>query len=308
VPHANDPDIERLRRELAQRIARYMVSPETRETPVPRLRLARRDAPTEPFFCTYGPALAFVAQGAKQVILAGEPYVYDQANYLVTSVDLPVSSRVIQASREKPYLSLSLQIDLRQVSELMAEMGRLPTAPAPSGRCLSVSQVSQALMEAVLRLVRLLEVPMDIPVLAPLMEREILYRLLAGPQGPRLCHLATRGTQSRQIGKVIGWMKKNLDRPVKIEALAQQANMSVSSLHHQFKAIAGMSPLQYQKQLRLQEARRLMLTGTDAASAGYRVGYESPSHFSRDYRRIFGEPPQRDVARVLDAGQKPVWD
>ncbi|MDR3672371.1 MAG: AraC family transcriptional regulator [Holophaga sp.] len=301
-----DPLFADHRKELAARIARFAGAPGTHGTLIPHLRISRFDAPTECHNGIYEPSLAFVAQGAKEVLLAGSSYVYDEAHYLLTAIDLPVASRVRQASVERPYLSLSLSLDLRQAGELMAEIGLDPAQATPDAPGLAVSQVAPPLLDAALHLVGLLAAPQDIPILAPLVEREILYHLLTGPQGARLRHLVTRDSQTQRIAKVIAWLRRNYARPLRIEALAHEANMSVSSLQHHFRHLATMSPLQFQKQLRLQEARRLMLAGADAADAadaGHRVGYESPSHFSRDYRRLYGAPPLRDVAGLRNLGR-----
>ncbi len=303
MSHASDPEFENKRRELAELIARFAQTPGSHETPIPGLVVHRQEAPTEPSLCFYQPALALIAQGAKQVTLGNETYTYDQANYLLTSVDLPVAAQVTQASRERPYLSLSLKIDLQEVGALMAENDGAEPRAVPSSRGLAVSRTAGPMLDAASRLVRLLETPGDVPILAPLVIREILYRLLTGEQGSRLRHLAVTGSQSQQIASAITWLRKNYARSLRLEDLAQEAGMSVSSLHHHFKAITAMSPLQFQKRLRLQEARQLMLTGVDAALAGHRVGYESPSHFSRDYSRLYGAPPLRDVVHLRHRDQ-----
>ena len=288
--------------ELAGLLAQFIQSPGLYESDWAGLTFIRREAPTEPNPCFYQPVLAIVAQGAKEVRVGTFSHTYDQAHYLLASVDIPVFSRVIKASRESPYLSLALALKLPLVAELMAELGDGPTQGAASCCGLSVSPVSESLLEAVLRLVRLLQTPEDLPVLAPMLEREILYRLLTGPQGPRLRHLATRDSQSYQIARAIAWLKQHFASPLRLQELAQETNMSISSLHHHFKAITAISPLQFQKQLRLQEARRLMLMGADAANASHQVGYESPSQFSREYSRSYGAPPRRDVARLRPSG------
>jgi AraC-like DNA-binding protein len=238
-----------------------------------------------------------VAQGTKQVVLGSETLEYDPANYLITSVDLPVVCQVVRATRHIPYLALSVTLDVRQIAELMSELPEPP--PAPPGRGMSIGRLSAPLFDAVLRLVNLLETPTDIPVLWPLIEREILFRLLSSDQGAWLRHIAMTGSRTHQIARAIDWLKTHYAEPLKIENLARISHMSPSSLHHHFKMVTTMSPLQYQKQLRLQEARRLMLSeSVDAALAAHRVGYESPSQFSREYRRLFGAPPIRDIAQL----------
>jgi AraC-like DNA-binding protein len=292
----NDSLIETRRRELAVRIARLAKVPGLCQSPIPGLRFSRRDASSVPTPLFYSPALTLVAQGKKQVRLAKRTYVYDQSHYLLTAFDLPVLSTVIGATSARPFLCLSLELDLKLIGELLADAPK--GAPPPPDCGMAVSRIDVPLIDAALRLTALLSAPRDIPALAPLIIREIHYRLLTGPQGGRLYHLATSGCRWQAIAKLIAWMKRHYTEPMRIDTLARTVGMSVSSLHHHFKAIAAVSPLQYQKQLRLQEARRLMLVGLDAADAGYRVGYESPSQFSRDYRRLFGAPPMRDVGLI----------
>jgi AraC-like DNA-binding protein len=292
-------DMGRPLQELASIIDRFTESDGLVRTAIPALSLYRWTFPSDLVCGLYEPALTVVAQGAKCAVLAGETYEYDPAHYLVTSIDLPVVSQVTRATPERPFLCLSIGLDARRIGTLMAKTD-LPEPPAmPVQRAMSVSRLAAPLLDAVLRLVRLLEAPADIPILAPLIEREILYRLLTGEQGMRLRHIAMAGSQAHQVARVTDWLKANYAQPVRIEALAKMANMSVSSLHHHFKAITAMSPLRYQKQLRLQEARRLMLAEKlDAASAGHQVGYESPSQFSREYSRLYGVPPRQDVAQL----------
>ncbi|HXP96633.1 MAG TPA: AraC family transcriptional regulator [Telmatospirillum sp.] len=282
---------------LARLIARFAKTDGTHHTLLPMLRLNRKSEPSEPICCVYEPALTVVAQGTKQVILGGEILEYDPANYLVTSVDLPVVCQVVRATNSTPFLCLSVTLNVRLIGELMSELPE--PAPSPAGRGMSVGRLSAPLFDAVLRLVHLLETPEDSPILAPLIEREILYRLLTGDQGPWLRHIAMTDSRTHHIARAIDWLKANYAEPLRIDSLAKIAHMSTSSLHHHFKMITAMSPLQYQKQLRLQEARRLMLTeSVDAALAGHRVGYESPSQFSREYRRLYGAPPLRDIAQL----------
>jgi AraC-like DNA-binding protein len=291
--------LEPARRELVSILARFAGSDGAHKTAIPALSIYRNSAPNQPSCALYEPVFTVVAQGAKQVVLAGEPYVYDQAHYLVTSVNLPVVSQVIQASAQEPCLCFMFALDARRIADLMAEMEPPKSQAATVERGLSVSPLSAPLLDAMLRLARLLAVPQDIPVLAPLIEREVLYRLLTAEQGPRLRHIAMTGSQTHQIARAVDWIRKNYTKPLRVEVLAQTVNMSVSSLHHHFKALTAMSPVQYQKLLRLSEARRLMLTEMrDAASAAHLVGYESPSQFSREYSRFYGAPPLRDVAQL----------
>jgi AraC-like DNA-binding protein len=304
-PHfsATEPSarLQRDREELAAIIDRSTRTDGHHATTLPALTFFRAGTPGAQVCTMYQPGLALVAQGAKQVLLGGETYRYDQANYLVTSIDLPVSSQVIDASADRPYLCAMLRFDTRLIGELMADVD-LPEPTGTAGLGISVSPVSGDLLDTVLRLARLLDTPKDLPVLAPLIERELLYRLLTGEQGSRLRHVVTVGSRSHQISHAIDWLKNHYHQPLRIDELAGTVNMSSSSLHHHFRAITAMSPLQYQKQLRLQEARRLLLTERcDVASAAHRVGYESPSQFSREYSRLYGAPPLRDVEQLRGA-------
>jgi AraC-like DNA-binding protein len=245
------------------------------------------------------PALCIMAQGRKEVRLADEFFNYDPLNYLVVSVSMPLSGRVVNVSPEDPILAVRLDIDPTEITALIADAGPMGVPTRPTGRGLYVEQIDSSMLDAVLRLARLLDSPKDIAMLAPLIRREILYRLLRSPQGHRLYEIAIANSQSHRISQAIKWLNGNFEQPLRIDDLAKEVNLSVSTLHHRFKAMTAMSPLQYQKQLRLQEARRLMLAeGLEASAAGYRVGYESPSQFSREYSRLFGAPPLRDLARL----------
>lgn len=290
---------QRQQRELAALIERYCGGVDgLRETPVPRLSFFRTTTLNGPMCGVYRSVLAVIPQGAKRVILGEEAFEYDSEHYLLTSVDLPVIGQVTQASPERPYLCAVLDMDLHQVGEMMGELAGAPVA-SPLARGMGVSRLDGALADAVLRLAQLVEAPRDIPVLAPLAEREILYRLLQGEQGARLRHTQLTDSQGHRVARAIGWLKDNFHRPLSIDDLAERVNMSASSLHHHFKAMTAMSPLQYQKHIRLQEARRLLLAAPlDAATVARRVGYESPSQFSREYRRLFGAPPVQDAARL----------
>jgi AraC-like DNA-binding protein len=246
----------------------------------------------------YEPSLCLVAQGAKEVLLADEVYRLDPAQLLLVSVDLPVAARVVEASPSWPYLAVRIALDPAVVGELLADGMAVPPL-GPSARGLAVTPVESPLLDAVARLVALLDSPRDIVPLAPLVLREITYRLLTGPQGARLRQIASVGAPAQRIARAIRWLKDHFADPLRIEALAKQVRMSPSAFHLHFKSVTAMSPLQYQKRLRLQEARRLMLSeGLDAAEAAFRVGYESPSQFSREYRRMFGAPPRQDVAAL----------
>ena len=284
---------------LATSIARWTTECGRLETEISSLALARRDAPTEPISHMYEPSICLVAQGAKRVLLGGDTYVYDVRHFLITSVDLPTVVQVIKASREKPCLSLLLKLDRREISQLMVDSHLPPPRAQQSSRGMAIGEVTLPLLTAFQRLIDLLAAPKDIPILAPIIQREILYRLLVGDQGTRLRQIASAGSQSQQVARAIDWLKGNFTRPLRIDDLASQVNMSPSTFHHHFRTLTAMSPLQYQKWLRLNEARRLMLTeNTDAATAAFNVGYESPSQFSREYSRLFGAPPLRDITNL----------
>lgn len=288
---------------LSKHIALLTEKGELHTTAVPGLSLYRRPGPTEPLTGMYEPSICLVAQGAKRVRLGDETYVYDAQHYLLTSVHLPTLVQVIEASPEKPYLGLRLKFDLREVSQLMADSNLPPPRSQQSNRGMATGELTPPLVSAFLRLIELLDNEQDIPILAPVIQREIIYRLLVGNQGTRLRQIAAAGSQSQQIARAIEWIHSNFSRPLRIDDLAAQANMSTSTFHHHFRTMTALSPLQYQKQLRLQEARRLMLMDRlDASTAGFRVGYESPSQFSRDYNRLFGAPPLRDINRLRRMG------
>ena len=245
------------------------------------------------------PALCILAEGNKTLFLGDERYTYDPLHYMVVSVTLPITGAMLDASPQNPCLGLRLDIDPAEISQLIAQSGPMLVPSMASGRGLFVERSDVPLLDALLRLVRLLDSPRDIAVLAPLVRRELLYRVLRGPQGHRLYEIALANSQTHRVCQAIAWLNQHYQQPLRIEDLAREVNLSTSTLHHRFKAVTSMSPLQYQKQLRLQEARRLMLNdGIEAAVAGYRVGYESPSQFSREYSRLYGAPPIRDVARL----------
>jgi AraC-like DNA-binding protein len=297
-----DDNLEPTIAALKDSIARWTEKGELHTTAVPGLSLFRREEPTEPISGMYEPSVCMIAQGAKRVLLGDDTYVYDARNYLITSVNLPTIVQIIEASPDKPYLGLRLKFDLREVSQLMVDSNLPQPRPRQSSRGMATSGVTLQLLNAIIRLIDLLADEKDIPILAPVIQREIIYRLLVGDQGERLRQIATAGSQSQQIARAIGWLQSNYSMPVSIDDLAAQANMSTSTFHHHFRSLTALSPLQYQKQLRLQEARRLMLAERmDAANAAFQVGYESPSQFSREYNRLFGSPPLRDITSLRQA-------
>lgn len=251
------------------------------------------------------PCFCVIAQGSKEVFLGDERYQYDPAHYLLFTAELPVVSHIIEASKERPYLSVRLELDPTLVSSVMVEAGHLAPQSQAGVRAISVSSLDAGLLDAVVRLVRLVDSPAEARFLAPLITREIVYRLLKGEQSDRLRHIAVVGGSTHRIVRAIERLRKEFDQPLRIDDLARDLGMSVSSFHHHFKAVTAMSPLQFQKRLQLQTARRLMLgERLDAASAAYRVGYDDASHFSREYKRLFGLPPLRDVERLRAVTRK----
>jgi AraC-like DNA-binding protein len=290
--------------EIARLIEKHTGADGIFATDVPRLNLIRSSEPTVPTHVLYEPAICIVAQGRKQTILGADVYLYDATQYLTVSVDLPVLGHVVEASKEKPYLCLRIDLDPALLSAIMLETVQENLGNQLPERGMSLSPMSEELLENALRLLRLIEETKHIAVLAPLIEREFLYRLLIGEQSARLRQIALSESRAQQVNKAIGLIKRNFRKRLRIEQVASEANMSPSSFHQHFKAVTSMSPLQYQKQLRLQEARRLILSQSlDAATAGHAVGYDSPSQFSREYARLFGQPPLRDIARLKDMPQ-----
>lgn len=290
------------RAEMVALIERHCAGIDKGETAIPGLVLFRGCVADKPTCAVVNSAFAMIAQGAKRILVGDALYDYDTRNYMVVSVELPISSRVTYATPNEPYLGMAISIDPLKIAELVAKLpNKRPKTAVDRG--FGIGELSAEIQGAALRLLRLLDTPDDIPVLAPIIERELLYRLLTGSLSTLLQQTATVGSHSLQVVRAMDWLKNNLAQAVTIDHLADLANMSKSSLHHHFKALTSMTPVQYQKQLRLYEARRLMLSDShDAASAAHRVGYESPSQFSREYRRLFGAPPARDVAQLATGG------
>ena len=294
-----------LRTELACRIASLIGNEENRITEIPGVSLHQRTAPTPPCRTMYHPGIIVVAQGSKRVNLGKSSFVYDQAHYLLTAVDLPIVSWVAEASQQAPCLVLSLKLDISMVRDLISR-DEIHVAGVPAGSpAMSIGETTPEFLGACCRLLDLLNNPQDIPFLSGLIQREIIYRILRGPEGARLRAVATLGDQSHRTAKAIAWITANYAKPLRVEELAELSNMGVSTLHHHFRMLTSMSPLQYQKQLRLQSARNLMLNnGMDAASAAFEVGYESPTQFNREYSRFFGQPPIRDVRALRESGTR----
>ena len=294
----DDPLASR-RAEIAALIQRMTPTDGVHETAIAPVSLIRCDGPTDTLHSVYKPALCVLVQGQKEVHLHGERYVYDPLNYLVVSVTLPLAGRVTEATPQEPYLCARIDIDPAQISQLIADSAPVGVPNQEQGRGLYLGQIDGSLLDALLRLLRLLEQPEDIALLAPMALREIYYRLLRGQQGQRLYEIAVVDSQAYRVTRAIEWLNQHYAEPLRIEALAQRVNLGVSTLHHRFKALTAMSPLQYQKQLRLHEARRLLMSRPlDITSAAYQVGYESPSQFSREYSRMFGCSPVKDRARL----------
>jgi len=291
--------------ELASLIAQSTATDGIMQTAIPRLSLIRASSVTAPIHALHQPAVCILAQGRKQVMLGDRVYTYDTSHHLVVTVDLPVVGQIIEATADKPYLCARLDLDPAILADLMLAMGIRGKTGQTERLGLALSPTGPELVDAVLRLLRLLKSPNDIAVLAPLAEREILYRLLLGEQSALLRQIAIGESSAQQVNRAIGWIKQNFTKPFSIETVATEARMSASSLHEHFKDVTGLSPLQYQKQLRLQEARRLIFSQSlDAAVAGHSVGYDSPSQFSREYSRLFGAPPVKDVQRLRLAPER----
>ncbi len=299
------PNLDQQQAELAELVSRLAPGEGFHQSAIPSLLVIRANSPSVPTPSLYDPSLCIVVQGRKRAMLGDEVYYYDALNYLTVSVTLPAIGHVLEATPEKPYLCLRLELDARMIGELLLQVGR-SAVPPTTDRGLYVARTSPQLLDAVLRVTRLLEQPRDAAILAPLVLREIHYRVLTGELGHRLRELCVVDSQVNRIARAIDLLRKRFTESLRIEDLAAAAHMSESSLHHRFKAVTAMSPMQFQKQLRLHEARRLMLTeGLEAAAAAHRVGYESPSQFSREYRRLFGAPPRREIQTVRGGGLQP---
>lgn len=291
---ADDP-----RAELATLIDRHIEKDGVHATALPSVFFIRHTTLAEPSYGMYKPSFCLVLQGAKKVWLAQECFTYTPAEYLVASVNLPVIAQVTNASPDQPYLGFKLEFTPDQILSVLRDSPLNMALKEPAKRAMFVSRMEPSLFDAAKRLVRLLNNPADIPVLAPLIIQEILYRVLKGSHGAALAQIARSGSAAYRIKDVIDYIMQHFERAFRIEALAEVANMSVSSLHRHFKEVTAMSPIQFQKQLRLQEARRLLLSeATDAADVAFRIGYESPSQFSREYSRMFGLPPSHDIRRL----------
>lgn len=294
--------------ELAKLIERHIPGNGVHTTAIQSLFFMRHSDVTGPRYGVYNPSFCIVVQGAKEVWLAEERFRYSSTDYLVASVDLPVIAQITESSSDVPYLGVKLEFTPGQILEVLG-VSQVQTVPKENPkRAMFVSHMGPSLMDAVIRLARLLDNPEDIPMLSPLFTKEILYRVLQGQHGATLKQIAIEGSSTYRIREVIEYIMKNFERSFQIEELAELVNMGVSSLHRHFKDETAMSPIQFQKQFRLQEARRLLLSeSTDAADVAFRVGYESPSQFSREYSRMFGSPPIEDVKRLRAQYEQPTY-
>jgi AraC-like DNA-binding protein len=296
------PTIPDLRTELAARIIAHAPSSGQNYSAMPSLTLFRMTAPTACYLTSVEPSVSIFVQGKKRIDIGGEEHLCDGTSFIVASLDLPIRSQIIEASEAKPQLAMRLLLDMQMVREVVSrdDLAELAASVRPSG--LAVGKSTIGLLSASLRLIDLLDTTEDIPFLQHLIEREIIYRILRTPQGQRLREIATSGNLTQRTAKAITWLSENYDKPLRMESLADIARMGVSTLHHQFRALTAMSPLQFQKQLRLRAARERMLNdGLDATSAAYEVGYESVSQFNREYSRFFGQPPLRDIRSLRES-------
>jgi AraC-like DNA-binding protein len=294
--------IQDLRAELVKKIAWFIGSSESLMTQIPGVALVRRTAPTAPCSGTHMPSVIVVAQGSKRVDLGRTTFTYDRSRYLLTSIDLPIVSQVVEASEAKPLLAVAIKLEMPIVRELLnREEVHVPEL-SPDTPAMVTGEITVELLSACCRLLDLLARPQDIPFMNSLIQREIIYRVLSGPEGARLRALATTGDQSHRTARAISWIRDNYAKPVRVDDLARTAGMGVSTLHHHFRVLTQMSPLQFQKQLRLQAARgRMLVDGIDASTVAFEVGYESVSQFNREYSRFFGQPPFRDIKALREA-------
>ncbi|EGQ7739385.1 AraC family transcriptional regulator [Vibrio parahaemolyticus] len=281
---------------LAKLIDRWTGNANQYDTPISGLRFSRWTTPTPPTSYTHNPSICLIAQGRKRVLLGEESFIYDANHFLISSVDLPIIANIIEASEEQPYLGLIMELDLTEISQLIVDSELAFTQSKEAQKGIAVGELSESLLDAFVRLAELLDEGQNIKILAPIIKREIFYRLLMSEQGTRLHQIVTAGSHSHQIAKAIDWLKNNFVKPLSVGDLASYTGMSKSSFYTHFRSMTSMTPLQFQKKLRLSEARRLMLTeNLDAMAATFKVGYESPSQFNREYSRLFGAPPSKDI-------------
>ncbi|HEQ3533525.1 TPA: AraC family transcriptional regulator [Vibrio parahaemolyticus] len=286
---------------LAKLIDRWTGNANQYDTPISGLRFSRWTTPTPPTSYTHNPSICLIAQGRKRVLLGEESFIYDANHFLISSIDLPIIANIIEASEEQPYLGLIMELDLTEISQLIVDSELAFTQSKEAQKGIAVGELSESLLDAFVRLAELLDEGQNIKILAPIIKREIFYRLLMSEQGTRLHQIVTAGSHSHQIAKAIDWLKNNFFKPLSVGDLASYTGMSKSSFYTHFRSMTSMTPLQFQKKLRLSEARRLMLTeNLDAMAATFKVGYESPSQFSREYSRLFGAPPSKDIKSLRE--------
>ncbi|HCG7381907.1 TPA: AraC family transcriptional regulator [Vibrio parahaemolyticus] len=286
---------------LVKLIDRWTGDANQYDTPISGLRFSRWTTPTPPTSYTHNPSICLIAQGRKRVLLGEESFIYDANHFLISSVDLPIIANIIEASEEQPYLGLIMELDLTEISQLIVDSELAFTQSKEAQKGIAVGELSESLLDAFVRLAELLDEGQNIKILAPIIKREIFYRLLMSEQGTRLHQIVTAGSHSHQIAKAIDWLKNNFVKPLSVGDLASYTGMSKSSFYTHFRSMTSMTPLQFQKKLRLSEARRLMLTeNLDAMAATFKVGYESPSQFSREYSRLFGAPPSKDIKSLRE--------
>ncbi|MFW1259933.1 AraC family transcriptional regulator N-terminal domain-containing protein [Vibrio parahaemolyticus] len=286
---------------LAKLIDRWTGNANQYDTPISGLRFSRWTTPTPPTSYTHNPSICLIAQGRKRVLLGEESFIYDANHFLISSVDLPIIANIIEASEEQPYLGLIMELDLTEISQLIVDSELAFTQAKEAQKGIAVGELSESLLDAFVRLAELLDEGQNIKILAPIIKREIFYRLVMSEQGTRLHQIVTAGSHSHQIAKAIDWLKNNFVKPLSVGDLASFTGMSKSSFYTHFRSMTSMTPLQFQKKLRLSEARRLMLTeNLDAMAATFKVGYESPSQFSREYSRLFGAPPSKDIKSLRE--------
>ena len=285
------------RTELAAIIAEQLPDPGDLLSAVPGLTLYQRTSPVVTACQVYEPAFAVVAQGAKEVEVGGETFSFNEASWLLTPLHVPATSRIVKASRRRPYLACAMLLDMQAAREMMVELEAISMDGSAKGSAVTTGPMTTELLDVIFRMVRLAETPQDIPMLSKLLQRELLYRLLASGHAGVMRQIVTAGSQSQRVARAVDWLRVNFRKPLRVETLAQHTHMGVSTLHHHFREMTGSSPLQFQKQLRLFEARRLMLTdGMDTASAAFASGYESATQFNREYRRQFGQSPRKDIS------------
>lgn len=285
---------------LARAVERLVATPGDHQTAVSELTLHRRNHPTEPIHCIYTLGIAVTLQGAKDVLFGDKKLSYGPGQSLLATIDLPVSFHVTRATSRDPYLGIMLKFDSNLIMQVASEVEMARPHKGVAYEPISLQRLDAPVLDALHRMILLLDELPLLPLLAPLIRREIIIRLFTGPHGPHLCRLVSAAGPTRQIAQSVAWIKQNFSEEMRVRELAEHANMSPTTFRQHFRTITGMSPVQFQKLLRLQEARQLMLNqNMSASSASALVGYESASQFNREYRRLFGDPPQRDVRRML---------